>query len=644
MEKADQFLETYQQFLQIELPYGIREEYTVKACIYEREKSACYLIQNKMTLDGYLLKIKECEEDQRTLSLEKERLTQLSQLFPEDYEEPVYFWEKGKEYLIRRYIKGMNLEEYRERNPLLTVREILELSIRICDIVARLHSQDPPMIHRDIKPQNLIIDYHGRMHLIDFETTRTYREGQEKDTHFWGTEQTAAPEQYGYAQTDVRTDVYAIGKVIAFLYYGEYDAENSSADRLERLHCQSGEEKKIRRVIDKATSFSPKDRYSDVFLLRKCLQNTMRALDTGAAYRRIRLIGALEAVAAVFLLSTALFLFYIIPAREKDKMLPEGLVKEAVLVSLEKESLSDGDFGRITRIAVIGNRVYDSDVTTRELENMVRNHEFNSEMTDGTIQDISMLAQMEHLTEVFLCGQNISDISALKGLPIERLYLCGNQIRDFTVIETLDNLQVLYIVDNPVETMPDLSKCPNLATVNFSGNELENIDFLAGSAVKKLMMTQIHVADGDYGVLMEMRDLKTVFYEGREQGFYDVLPHLTNLEEIGLWEYPYKDLQKLKTLQNLKSLTLAGSRLQSLEGIEDFMHLQNLYCDYTSITDISIIRNFKELGDLQIQGLLIDDYTPILDCPNLRWLGVDEKQKEIILEMDPEHLYEIETE
>lgn len=644
MEKANHFLEDYQQFLQIELPYGIQEEYTVKSCIYEREKSACYLIQNKMTLVEYLLKIKECEKDQGTLGLEKERLNQLARLFPDDYETPVYLWEKGKEYLIRRYIKGMNLEEYRERNPLLTVREILELSIRICDIVARLHSQDPPMIHRDIKPQNLIIDYRGRMHLIDFETTRTYREGQEKDTHFWGTEQTAAPEQYGYAQTDVRTDVYAIGKVIAFLYYGDYDAKSGNAACFERFHCQYREEKKIRKMIDKATSFNPKDRYSDVFLLRKSLQNTMRALDTGAAYRRIRLIGIMEAAAAVFLLSAAFFLFYIIPAREKDKMLPEGLVKEAVLVSLEKESLSDVDFSKITRIVVIGNQIYDADVTTWELEEMVRNHEFNSEMTNGTIQDISMLAQMEHLTEVFLCGQNISDISALKGLPIERLYLCGNQIRDFTVIETMDRLQVLYIVDNPIETMPDLSKCPNLATINFSGNELENIDFLAGSAVKKLMMTQIHVADGDYGVLMEMRDLKTVFYEGREQGFYDVLPHLTNLEEIGLWDYPYKDLQKLKTLQNLKSITLAGSRLQSLEGIEDFIHLQNLYCDYTSITDISIIRNFKELGDLQIQGLLIEDYTPVLDCPNLRWLGVDEKQREIILEMDPEHLYEVAVE
>ncbi len=72
----------------------------------------------------------------------------------------------------------------------------------MCDILNYLHSQNPPIIHRDIKPQNVIVDERGRVTLIDFGISRMYDAGARADTLCFGTRHYAAPEQYGFAQTD----------------------------------------------------------------------------------------------------------------------------------------------------------------------------------------------------------------------------------------------------------------------------------------------------------------------------------------------------------------------------------------------------------------------------------------------------------
>ena len=119
----------------------------------------------------------------------------------------------GYVYLLRTYIEGKNLEEYVAEDPYLRPERQLEILEEICQAVARLHAMDPVILHRDMKPQNLILDAGGHVHLIDFETAREYDGTKKKDTVFFGTEGSAAPEQYGYAQTDMRTDVFGIGKI-----------------------------------------------------------------------------------------------------------------------------------------------------------------------------------------------------------------------------------------------------------------------------------------------------------------------------------------------------------------------------------------------------------------------------------------------
>ena len=116
-----------------------------------------------------------------------------------------------------------------------------------------LHSRKPPVIHRDIKPQNIILTPEGKCALIDFGTARLYKEANKEDTIFMGTQATAPPEQFGYGQSDERTDIYALGMLIRFLLTGSLEKESNA--------IYSGALKKIE---SKCTAFDPDKRYTDI--------------------------------------------------------------------------------------------------------------------------------------------------------------------------------------------------------------------------------------------------------------------------------------------------------------------------------------------------------------------------------------------
>ena len=129
-----------------------------------------------------------------------------------------YIEQHGSGYLVMEYVEGESVQQRFERcGRRLPTAEILAIMIQLCDVLAYLHSQKPqPVIHRDLKPSNLLIDRHGRLVLIDFGTARMYKGGGLSDTVQLGTIGFAAPEQYDLAQSDPRTDLYAVG---AMLYY-----------------------------------------------------------------------------------------------------------------------------------------------------------------------------------------------------------------------------------------------------------------------------------------------------------------------------------------------------------------------------------------------------------------------------------------
>lgn len=185
--------------------------------------------------------------------------------------------------VLLEYVRGRTLAQVVEdASP--GDRDMLarELIPAICDAVSELHGAlESPLVHRDLTPSNVICSDVRPCSaasprpasrsccpvLIDFGIARVWREGEEADTTHFGTRSYAPPEQYGFGQTDVRSDVYALGMLAFFCLTGR---EATPADRECGFACAEVSPA-WRSVITKATSLDPDDRYQSAAEMRDAL-------------------------------------------------------------------------------------------------------------------------------------------------------------------------------------------------------------------------------------------------------------------------------------------------------------------------------------------------------------------------------------
>ncbi len=133
-----------------------------------------------------------------------------------------YFGEAGRWYLVMDFIEGDTLEEYlrKSRGRYLPVEKVLDTGIQLCTVLGYLHTRQPPIIFRDLKPANIMLTSSGQIYLIDFGIARHFKPGQSKDTTAFGSPGYAPPEQYGKTQTTPRADIYALGATLHQLLTG----------------------------------------------------------------------------------------------------------------------------------------------------------------------------------------------------------------------------------------------------------------------------------------------------------------------------------------------------------------------------------------------------------------------------------------
>jgi len=148
--------------------------------------------------------------------------------------------------LIEEYVEGQSLgsAELSEKQLLSAVREL-------CFVLEFLHGKG--IIHRDIKPSNIILAKDGHIRLIDFDAARMLKDGLEQDTKLLGTRGYAPPEQYGFAQTDARADIYALGVT------------------LKQLLGDKAQKPRYRRIIQKCTNLNPDNRYQSARQVKMAL-------------------------------------------------------------------------------------------------------------------------------------------------------------------------------------------------------------------------------------------------------------------------------------------------------------------------------------------------------------------------------------
>lgn len=132
-----------------------------------------------------------------------------------------HFEEDGRWYLVMDFIEGQTLEELVKAAPggRVPLSRVLDLGVQLCKVLDYLHTRQPPIVFRDLKPANVMCEAET-MYLIDFGIARHFKPGQGHDTVALGSPGYAAPEQYGKAQTTPQSDLYSLGATLHALLSG----------------------------------------------------------------------------------------------------------------------------------------------------------------------------------------------------------------------------------------------------------------------------------------------------------------------------------------------------------------------------------------------------------------------------------------
>ncbi|UCG23405.1 MAG: serine/threonine protein kinase [Chloroflexota bacterium] len=181
-----------------------------------------------------------------------------------------FFEERGYWYLVMEYVPGETLEAAIHRVNRFSEEQVLAWAGQLADMLAYLHGQDPPIIFRDLKPSNVMVQVDGKLKLIDFGIARIFKPEKQEDTVKLGTRGYAAPEQYGQSQTDPRSDVYSLGVLLHQLLTG-YDPTTSPMHLPPVQQLRPDVSASVAAAIDQALQMDPDARFNTVLAFAAAL-------------------------------------------------------------------------------------------------------------------------------------------------------------------------------------------------------------------------------------------------------------------------------------------------------------------------------------------------------------------------------------
>lgn len=156
--------------------------------------------------------------------------------------------------ILEEFVDGATVAEIMEGGKI-RLRGAKKILSEVCNALSVIHSQG--FVHRDVKPENILVNKTGRVVLIDFNASRKITNARQ-DTEILGTVGYASPEQLGVSHTDERTDIYAAGVLLNVMVTGKHPSETLPKGR-------------VGRIIRKCTNVNPNDRYQTAQQLSKAL-------------------------------------------------------------------------------------------------------------------------------------------------------------------------------------------------------------------------------------------------------------------------------------------------------------------------------------------------------------------------------------
>lgn len=631
------------------LPEDMQEHWTVYECLKESEDSSTFLV--KETVTGILCVLKwgrnrQAEFLRNEMEIMEKMADRKLSGIPKAYR---IFEENGEVYLVREYIEGMSLAQMVLQKGGISEAEICRISRKICQTAEQFQNPDEPMIHRDIKPENIVVTPGGEVVFIDFGTMRSYKKDGSRDTFVVGTRGTAAPEQYGYTQTDQRTDVYAIGQTMLYMVSESYEMNQLSECAVSR---------RMKKIIEKACSFEPDKRYGDAAQLRRAVEKC-QANNRKKVYKKAGAVFGLIAagyILAIFSPDGTVIENKRIETAEQSAAeeqiqaeitFREELIEEAVRKELglsKTDKITASMLENVRKLRIVGKEILDDEDTFWGEGHHVDGKDSSFGSVRGNITDLSDLAQMVNLEELALCNQKIEDISGLKELPLKKLYLSKNMITDFSVLLNLIDLDTLCIMENPAENLSVIGECTGILRLNIQGMNLTDIDFLKNLSLDYLDMSNVEVENNIFEPLTEMKKLDTLCMCDVNEAAAETLSQMSTLKALFMWgdSTILENLKPLKGMTQLETLAFT-TQISSLEGIEQFPSLNFLSVNFSLVKDLSPVTGAKNLQVIDISNADIKNFEPLFGHSGLTEVHCTEEQKEEIMKIDSSPDFEIYT-
>lgn len=458
--------------------------------------------------------------------------------------------------ILWEYIPGKSLAKAR-RERSFTDREIVQIGIQLCDQMIVLHSQNPPVIHRDIKPENVILRPDGKVSLIDFGIARQSAPAggaaRTSDTVILGTNGYAPPEQYGFAQTDERSDLYSLGVLLSGL-----KEERASGKRKRTV---------LDKVLRRCTAFDPAYRYQSAGQLKEALQKADP--DWRRRNRMLLLCGMLAGTAAL-----CFGIFFAVRRAQAVPEFAEPLIEEAVRENLhlaQDEPLTKDLLAQVQGIYIVSDRVLpDADAFYPAVNEMYA----SGGVVHGTVSSLEDLALMPQIREVCIAAEELKDISVLSGCrQLGKVEMKHNYIEDITPLKGLDKLTYVGINDNPVRDLSPLKDCPALAFLDV--RDIRNYDPEVFAELGNFDYLDISNPTRSYDYL-DGKSILVLKLAWTGLDTLDVLDNITRLEELDISHSNVTDLSKLAMHTGLKRLNFASLEVEDLSVLKELPQLEEV--------------------------------------------------------------------
>lgn len=644
-----------------ELPQPLSDRFEVISCIRHSDECSVYMLKEKRIRRQVLLKISSdpviiqtLENEKRILdTIHEDSRSHLASTFPKalylaHFQDTVYY--------IRTYINGKTLEDLCESNlekPGLLEDQALDYVIHLTELLYFLHSLTPPVIHRDIKPQNVIVDNDGNCHFIDMGISRFFDHSMSHDTLVMGTKQMAPPEQFGFRQTDKRSDIYSLGVLMYYCITGEYTVSEEGLKKLREP---------TRRIIQKATMFDPDQRYGDA---REMMQELLDARFHPYFHQKHPGISGHENIRPSFLspsrscsskkrklirTASIIFLlallaglaFFLLHRTKRSYSFAEPLIEEAVCRQLGKPkgSITTDDLEQVTKLHIFGQHIYDD-------ESEVWLHgsypwfydeaarETGLYLQTGTICSLEDIRHMPNLEVLCLYQQQITDISPLRGTEISCLGLGYNPLTDLSPLKNNSSIQELMIPGISLADPAALSTLSALTELNISDTDMDPLPFLEGTAIKELNLFQVPLTD--YRQLKALPSLSVLKLDHMDTSVMEQLEGLS-ITELAFYYSEGFALSDITGLAALERLTFFGNEGPFLTGTEPFSlpRLKELTLSHVSLEDFHFLAELPSLNTLNIYNADCTGYEGMDFLPGLERIICTDEQKKAILELFPD--------